>query len=533
MISIAALRRLIALLVLLWWAAACTPQAQDEGLFITLQVDGGERTYRQPIAITVGEFLRQVEVDLGPLDEVNPPVFSQLADGMRVTVVRVTEESECVENPLPFRTRTIPNESLRPGEERLAQSGQPGAEQVCYRIMVRDGVRQEPVEVSRVILRDPQDEVIYVGPSGQIDVVPITGTLAYISNNNVWVIRSNSTSKRVLTDTNDVDPRVFSLSDDGRRLLYTRFMPEEERAVAFNRLWMLPDTTRAVDPVALLPQNVIYGDWVPNETDVISYSTAEATAVTPGWDADNNLWVMQIDPISGQSLNAREIVPASFGGLDGWWGTRFEWSPDGSSLAWVRADSIGLVNLNTGELNPLLSYRVFETRQPWSWRATVSWSEDSSLLLTTVHGLPVGNEPPETSPAFHVAVADVNGRFTAEIVRNAGIWSMPKYSPLRQDESGAVIGHIAYLRARELANNVNANAEYDLVVADRDGSNARVIFPQPGETGLRADTNFVWSPDGTQIAFIYRGDLWVIDVSSSIAHRLTLDGNASRPLWTR
>src|SRR5690606_16789126 len=110
---------------------------------------------------------------------------------------------------------------------------------------------------------------------------------------------------------------------------------------------------------------------------------------------------------------------------------------------------------------------VFNTfQQPWSWRTTVSWSADNRLLLTTVHGAPIGSEPAETSPAFHVAVADTEATFQANIVTNAGIWANPKYSPASGDDA-----LIAYLRCRDFPNCVSDSAQYDLMVADRDGSN--------------------------------------------------------------
>lgn len=508
----------------------CTTPPTPGGLVITLASDGRERAFQQPIPITVGEFLLDAEVELDPLDEVNPPIFSQLADGMRITVVRVREENECVTNDLPYRTRTVLNEALSPGEEQLAQAGQVGTEQVCYRVQSRDGLRQPPVEVSRLVTIDASDEVIYVGPSGELDPVPVIGTLAYISGGNIWIMRGSSETKRPITDTSDIDSRVFALTTDGRSLLFTRTAAGEG---AFNRLFVLADTSGAADPVGLPPENVLYADWVPGQPDTISYATGERTATAPGWDADNNLWIMRVDLLTGESLNVDELIPSSQGGLDGWWGTQYQWSPDGSRLAWMRADSVGLVDLTTGDLRPLVGYRVFETRQPWSWRAGVSWSADQSVILTTVHGLPIGSEPPETSPAFHVAAVAIDGAFTAEVVRNAGIWSTPRYSPVLTNPDGTTSGYMAYLRARDISDSINSTAEYDLVLADRDGSNAEVLFPAPGSPGLTPNAAFVWSPDGQQIGFIYQGDLWVIDVQGRLPHRLTLDGGAAHPLWTR
>ena len=91
---------------------------------------------------------------------------------------------------------------------------------------------------------------------------------------------------------------------------------------------------------------------------------------------------------------------------------------------------------------------------------------------------------------------------------------------------------MAYLRARNLANSINQGAEYDLMVADRDGSNARAVFPPPGQSGLNASAEPVWSADGSHLAFIYQGNVWVVDVSSGIANQLTLDGAATNPIWT-
>jgi hypothetical protein len=396
-----------------------------------------------------------------------------------------------------------------------------------------DNVRQDPVPVSRVSIREAQDEIVYMGPSGELDPVTIDGTLAYLSNNNVWAMRGSSTSKRPLTDVSDADGRVLALTADGRSLLYTRADSNPNDSI-FNQLWLIEDTTVNSPPVPLVPQNVLSAAWVPDQPNTFSYSTGEESAAAPGWRANNDLFIMSVDPRSGQALSVDPLVAPTSSGLYSWWGTEFTWSPSGNLLAWVRADSMGLVDQETGEFTTLLTYPVFETRQSWSWRATVSFSPDEETIVTTVHGEPIGNEPPQTSPVFHVAVTDVAGTFAADLARNTGIWSMPAYSPAFTDPAtGEQTWQIAYMRARNLANSINQGAEYDLIVADRDGSNARVVFPAPGQSGLNASAHPVWNPAGTQLAFIYQGNLWVVDVRSGIANQLTLDGAASTPVWTR
>jgi resuscitation-promoting factor RpfB len=513
--------------------AGCV-QEEQAGILVSLVADGHERAWYYSEPVTVQQFLQEADIEVDyAMDRVNPERWTQIYDGIRITIVRVDEEEYCEENDIPFRQQTRFVEGLE--QERIGQAGRNGIQQVCYRVRIEDGVRRDPVEISRVELVSPQDEIIYVPPTGELDPVPITGTLAYISNGNAWVMRGSSANRRPLTVTSDLDSRVFSLSPDGRQLLIAR--TEDNDGSTFNRLWLITDTTSETgEPVQLIPQDVLYAEWVPGHNHTISYSTFESRQAPPGWQALNDLWIMRIDPQTGDQINIDQILDRSPGGLYGWWGTTYRWSPDGEKLAYVRADAVGLVDLDDGRLEPpLLEYAVLNTLQDWSWRATVSWSPDGDLILTTVHGPPYGNEPPENSPIFNIAVSAADGGFSADIVERAGIWSTPRFSPHINDEGNPFPrGYMAYLRARDWEASISS--EYDLVVADRDGSNARVIFPRDGQPGLAARQfaqDFVWSPDGRQLAFVYLGNLWVIDVESGIAHQLTQDGGASKPVWTR
>lgn len=514
--------------------AGCTQTTQQSRLIVSLMVDGRERTFEYDSPITVGEFLRDADVTLGALDDVNPPTFTQVADGLRVTVVRVAEDQECEDIVVPYRRQTSPYEGLRPGEERIARQGQNGVTQVCYAVEIRDGVRAGRSETSRTVVTAPQDEIVYVGPAGELDSVSVSGTLAYVNNGNAWVMAGSSITRRNLTNTGDVDGRVFSLSPDGRQLLISRREAATNEGGFANRLYLIANTNDNADPIPLQPRNVLDAVWVPGMENTIAYSTAESRTAPPGWQAYNDLWIMRVDPRTGEALSVQEVVRSNNGGFAGWWGTGYFWSPDGTRLAYSRANGVGLVDLASGEFRSLLQYTPFSSPSSWSWRAHVSWSPEGSLLLTTVHGAPIGSEPPEASPAFHIAVTSATGEFSAEIGLNAGIWSHPEYAPPVRDTAGELVsGQIAYLRARNLNNSISETAEYDLIVADRDGSNDRMLFPpDPVQPGLTS-REFAWSPDGNSIAFTYQGSLWVVDTETQSANQLTLDGGASRPVWAR
>src|SRR5690606_3713947 len=98
------------------------------------------------------------------------------------------------------------------------------------------------------------------------------------------------------------------------------------------------DITADTPPIRLDTGDVLYADWIPGRENTFSYSTAQARESAPGWQAFNDLWIARIDPQTGVVLNIEQVLDQS-GGLYSWWGSEFQWSPDGQ-LAVARADSV-------------------------------------------------------------------------------------------------------------------------------------------------------------------------------------------------
>lgn len=525
---------LITLLIII--ATACTPEEEAPSILVVVRADGREQTYRHTEPVTVAQFLREIELELGVLDRVNPAPVTQITDQMIITVRRVEEQEDCIEQTVPYPERVVIFEGLAAGEQVIAQQGENGVEQVCYRVTYENGVEVSREQVRTIALIAPREQIVNVGPTTELEPVSISGTIAYINNGNAWLIRGSNNNRRNLTTDGNLDPTVFSLSQDGSQLLFATIPDNEE---IFNQVWLINDTTQLQPtPVELPIQDVRYAEWRPDHNNTIAYSTLEKTETTPGWNAYNDLWLITIDPQTGTTIRIDEVLERSQGGLYGYWGTFYSWSPDGEQVIWIRADSVGLVNLGEGELNdPLLEYALLALQEDISWRTTVSWSPDSQLIAATVHGPPAGNESRETSPVFNIGVASVDGTFTAEeVVERAGIWANPEFSPeIIDPDTQFPRGYLAYFQAQQWENSLR-QSQYNLMVSDRDGSNTRIIFPPEGQVGLSArdaGESLAWSPDGRQLAFIYQGNLWIIDVESGIAHQMTLDGGASNPVWVR
>ncbi|MGQ9598362.1 MAG: G5 domain-containing protein [Anaerolineae bacterium] len=471
-------------------------------------------------SMTVRELLQTLEIALGPLDRVEPDLYAQVADGMTVVVVRVQETFETERQSLSFAHRTLRSEGVPEGEHRLLQAGANGELEITYRIILEDGIEVSRQEVRREVLVAPVDEVVVVGVQKEWTSVPISGTIAYLSGGNAWLMRQSSDLRRNITGSGDLDRRVFALSADGSRLLLARTVADDD---SLNSLWVARTWLVGEEPQSLDVSGVLWADWSPDGRR-LAYSTAEKSDSVPGWNAHNDLWLLTLpEEGSEEPATVDPILPSTADIPYAWWGRTFAWSPDGQSLAYAQADQVGIVRLADHSLVPLLSFPPYRTRSHWAWVPTVSWSPDGQLLACVVHEGDVEGLDPEDSPIFNLWVVRADGTLRVRLVEEVGMWSAPRWSP-------AADGLLAYGQAQSPRN--SQDSRYELFVIDRDGSNKRRLFPPPGWMGLIAP-DVAWSPGGQALLFEYEGDLYRLSVLTGRMNRLTHDGQSSHPRWSQ
>ncbi|MBI1881885.1 MAG: G5 domain-containing protein, partial [Chloroflexi bacterium] len=367
----------------LWLTIISIVACQTQPNQVFIEVDGGRQALTTQAA-TVREALAEAQVELGPLDSVKPDLYAQLEPGLVIVVTRVKEEIETEREVIPFERQTITNEALATGETRISQLGVNGEDEISIRVVYENEVEVSRTEVSRVTVIQPVPEILVVGPQGELPSTPIEGTIAYISNGNAWLMRDSSGSRRPLTTAGDLDGRVFGLSPDGRHLLYTRALTEEIE-LPLNEMWLVSTTIVGEAPITAGVQGVLFAEWSPVISPLlIAYSTAERTASPPGWRANNDLWLFSPAdfPRSGEAhKKAMKLIPANTQGLYPWWGTTFAWSPDGTRLAYARADQIGVIDLKLDNpisytIAPLVDFAPLKTFSDWVWVPGLSWSPD-------------------------------------------------------------------------------------------------------------------------------------------------------------
>ena len=522
----ASLVRLLPLALLLFALTACgAPSVQRGAIQVSLSADGSVQQVSVPAGSSTRQAFLAAGIEVGLLDRSEPPLFTVMAEGGEARLIRVTEELEIEEVVIPYESQTLRNESLPEGERRLAQTGVNGMQEITYRRLFEDGVEISSSPIQTVIVIEPIPEVVMLGSQALFAPQDIPGILAYLSSNNAWIMQGSTGVRTPVVASGDLDGRIFSLSPDGVWLLYTRKDDDPDNEV-INTLWITRVDGEAEITIDLKTENVIhFAAWIPGSNNGISVSTVAFTPNPPGWQANNDLVLMYFSE-SGWVGDRQTILEPNSGGLYGWWGTNFSWSPDGELLAYARPDGVGLVDFDAGGIAPLLELIPFQTGSDWAWVPSIDWAPDSSFLFTVSHAPQEGLISPEESPLFNLSVIPMIIGAPLPLARAVGMFAGPVSSSALSFESGEDHYQIAHLQAISALE--SRTSGYQLVVRDRDGSNARVLFPPEGAPGLNPQ-RLAWSPgpldgSGYFVALIYQGNLWLIDVLTGQAHQLTGDG---------
>ena len=470
--------------------------------------------------ISVKQALEEAQISLNPLDKLDPPSTTVLTEDTTVTITRVTEEFESEQAIVPFEQQTVKNESLPEGQTVLIQSGANGIQQNTYRILYENGVETSRTFVSSEITLQSRPEIVMIGVQSPFTAQSITGMIAYITSSNGWVMEGSTGNRRPVASTGDLDGRIFSISPDGEWLLFSRTSTNEGE---INSLWVVNLTNTAAEPIDTKITNVVnYADWVPGRSRTFSYSTVEAIPTAPGWNANNDFLIYRFDA-EGNEIETELIVDKNLQGQSSWWGTSFEWSTDGSKVAFARPDAIGLVDLETGSLSILTQFDPYSTGSDWAWVPGIKWSPDDKILYSTLFA---GNS---TTPGQSAALSAIllQDNKVINLVPNCGLFCYPVPSPVSSDGRYS----IAYLSA--ILPDQSETSRYNLKLMDRDASNQRKYYPGEGIQGLSPQV-IKWSPSWSTdhlLAAVASGDLILLDTSTGSIKKITGDGSISKIDW--
>ena len=501
-----------------------SPQVTSPEITVNITVDGTMRSVELPDGSTVTQAFQTAGIVLGNLDRAEPPLYTVLKDGDAILLTRVREIFETEEQTIPFERQVVRNESLPEGETRLVQAGVNGKQELTYRIVLENAIEISRSIVKSVILQEGAPEIVMIGAQASFAPLPFPGKLVYLAGGNAWIIDTSTANRTPLVTTGDLDGRIFSLSPSGDYLIFTR-KSTKPASQEINQLWAV--RTNGNKPFNTGIINVVhFADWIPN-TGSFAYSTVEPRATAPGWQANNDLLRYSIS--TGEK---RRIIEPNSGGVYGWWGMNFAFSPEGR-LAYARPDGIGTVDLDGKALKPLISITPFNTRSDWAWLPSIAWGADGKTLYYTAHAPPPSLVSDEDSPFFDLHARSIANGTEFQIVEKTGMFAYVSISSM-QPSSRERPYQVAYLQA--IFPEQSETSRYRVVVMDRDGSNRRTIFPANDAPGLEPQVP-MWAPDviegqsGDFVAVIYQGNLWLVDSGNTQAYQVTGDGLVTRIDW--
>lgn len=480
---------------------------------------------RVPAGSTMKQVLEEAKISLSPLDRTEPSLLTTVENGSSLKIIRVTERFDIVESILPFDHQTVKNESITEGQSILIQSGVNGMVQSTFRVMLEDGLEVSRTIVKKEIIQPAKPEIVMIGVQSPFSAVPIEGVVAYITSSNAWIMENNTGNRRVLISTGDLDGRIFTLSYDRKWLLFSR-MENSGEDEAINSLWIIDIIDPEAQPIDTGIRNVVHSaDWVPGKTRTISYSTAEPRSIAPGWQANNDLILFRFDE-NGKPNDNKKLVEINSGGQYGWWGTLYIWSPDGSQLVYSRPDSIGQVNITTGEMKPIIDFTPYQPKSDWAWIPGVSWSEDSKLLYTTLTESGSNNNGDSNDYSLTAVILSENR--IVSLVSGCGLFCYPIPSP-SNSKGNFLVGYLSAIIPDQ-----SETSRYSLRIMDRDGSNQIKLYPGEGLPGLEPQT-IAWSPESDSparwLVFIAQGNIFMVDSIERSIHQVTGDGSITKIAW--
>ena len=517
-------------------STSCTaPQVTQGDIDVLVNADGVEKSIRVPSGSTVQQVIDNAGITLSALDRVEPASYTVISDGSEVRIIRVDEEFFVKEVIIPFERQVVRNESMPAGESRLSQPGVNGVQENTYRRLLENGVEVANSLVKSVTVQEAVPEIMMMGSQSPFAAVAIPGKLAYLSNGNAWVMEGTTANRKPVITTGDLDGQIFSLSQDGSWLLFSRHADDDKN---INTLWAAKIDDDPIELIDLQVANIVhFADWNP-ALSVVGFSTVEPRSTPPGWQANNDLYTAGVSD-SGFTTEPRPELEPNAGGIYGWWGMDFTWFPDGLRLAYTRPDGVGIFDPRDDQLQVVRETIPLQTGSDWAWAPGVSLGPDGKVLYMVDHVPSPGSAIPEESSLFDLVAIPLEAGFPVTLASDVGMFAYPAASPVYDSASAdpAFNGdyQVAFLQA--IFPNQSDSSRYQLIVIDRDGSNRRVLFPGEGAPGLEPQ-HVNWSPERVNdegksilIAILYQGNLWFVDAEDGSAQQITGDGQTSRIDW--
>ncbi|WP_253864049.1 resuscitation-promoting factor [Prauserella halophila] len=163
---------------------------------VTVYDGGNEPREVTTHAVTAGDLVNELGLDLGPQDRLESGPKANLKDGAEVyisrTGVSVVKQKETIEPEV----RTIEDPEMEQGKEVVEKPGKAGEELVSYRVTKENGAEIAREEIDSEVLKQAKEKVVRVGtkepPQPQISGGAVWDRLAQCESTGNWSINTGN-----------------------------------------------------------------------------------------------------------------------------------------------------------------------------------------------------------------------------------------------------------------------------------------------------------------------------------------------------
>ena len=141
---------------------------------ITLVVKGKE-TEISTLKSNVEDVLAEQNVKYDKNDIISLPLDQKISDGDKIEVIKVTEKTIKENKEVPFEVNIVEDKDLLKGDTKVEVEGQPGNNELLYKITYHNGKQVEKKFIEEVVVTKPVDKVIKKGTKVELQVASSRG----------------------------------------------------------------------------------------------------------------------------------------------------------------------------------------------------------------------------------------------------------------------------------------------------------------------------------------------------------------------
>jgi len=306
---------------------------------------------------------------------------------------------------------------------------------------------------------------------------PVPRRFVYTADGNVhlWTMGGSPAELTTSGDANDV-----VISDDGQVIAFTRKVDDNHEELwsikadgtNLQKLVSAADFDAMTTDPDFITTQVWTFDFVPG-SHTIAYNTLPFYR-GPGLILNDDLRLVDADTSSQNTL----ISPGQ--------GGSFTYSPDGSQIAVIAAESVILINADGSNHREVLTYPVISTYSEYQFYPRPVWMPDGSAVRIVIPPESALEEPTPPSKVWHIPV---DGSSPTELFSFTA-------APL-SFEDYALTPHAGKLAYMQSTGGPGSTRELHIIQADGSGDTNY----DSGELSFEG-----WSPDGSRFIYSRRGE---------------------------